>query len=437
VFGVAPKRLGKYVIEAVLGEGGMGRVYRAVDTEIGRTVALKVLLERGDHKDIAAERLKREARAASALDHANVVSVYEVGDVDGTPFIAMEYVPGRSLAHAIRDRSIPLASRLTWLLDVARALEAAHDRGLVHRDIKPSNVIVRDDGAVKVVDFGVARSVEPRAGVRASRRPFDPTQVDLPTLTEPGAMIGTIPYMAPEQVRGEPADARSDIFAWGVLAYELLMGKLPWRRVDTPSDIAAAVLLQQVDRFACPVADIVLCALEKDPGDRFPTMRELIAALEPRMTNAPTITRSEPKLTDSYVGPVTHNAATTERRPGMKGRALFAWVGSAGAATMTVVVLVVALANRGPATAPVNGGRADAAVLPDNPQASDQDPIAQDGVVPASSVTPSAPPTQTIQTQTPGVTPPRARPARPDRRSSSPAVRPSSTSDPNGWLNQR
>ena len=204
----------RYTIDAVIGQGGMGSVYRAHDTRLDRRVALKVISDGAAGADANA-RLLREAKAAAALDHPNAVSIFECGELDGAPYIVMELVSGRTLREVVGDASIPVATRVGWLADVARALGAAHRRGLVHRDVKPENVMVRDDGVVKVLDFGIARRA---AGQVDAGAPTQPPA--LPTLTKEGVKVGTPTYMAPEQIRGEDLDGRADQFAWGVLTYE-------------------------------------------------------------------------------------------------------------------------------------------------------------------------------------------------------------------------
>jgi serine/threonine-protein kinase len=277
---------GRYVIEALLGEGGMGEVYRASDTRLRRKVALKVLRQgkaMGEATwQISVARMLREARAAAALSHPCTVAVYDVGEHEGTPFIAMELVEGEPL-RALCDRAdVLLSTRLRILLDVARALAAAHQKGLVHRDIKPENVMLRDDGAVKVLDFGIARQV--RIGV-------DPmaSTVDGPisTLTGEGAFVGTPAYMAPEQVRGETVDARADQFAWGILAYEFISGRLPFRTDQGGMRLIAAILSDTpapLEGVPEVVEAIVLRALEKTPEDRFASMAEVAEELSAIVT---------------------------------------------------------------------------------------------------------------------------------------------------------
>jgi len=274
----------RYTIEAPLGQGGMGCVYRAHDARLGRRVALKVISggQRDGQADADANaRLLREARAAAALDHPNAVTIFDVGEYEGTPFIVMELVLGRTLRGAVGDASVPAATRVAELADVARALAVAHKRGLVHRDIKPENVMVREDGMVKVLDFGIAR----RQG--GSVDPHGETETPLPTLTIKGVKLGTPFYMAPEQIRGDALDGRTDQFAWGVVAYELLAGRLPWRESGDAMAVMASVLTDRVDRApldqaAVPraIQDVVLRALEKRPEDRFPSMDDVAQALD-------------------------------------------------------------------------------------------------------------------------------------------------------------
>jgi serine/threonine-protein kinase len=282
---------GRFTIEALLGEGGMGTVYRAVDTRLERRVALKLLRIHSnvppDERTGGAERLLREARAAAALEHPNAIGIHEVGEVGDTPYIAMELVVGRTLRAYVGDVSVSLASRVDWLTDVARALAAAHARGLVHRDIKPDNVMVREDGKVKVLDFGIA-SLLPRAG--ATQPPPAVGGADAPpwymTLAR-STLAGTPRYMAPEQLRGELVDGRADQFAWGVMAYELLSGSPPWRGSNVSLTVLADVLENDpaplrsaAPRVSPALERIVHRTLAKAVEDRFASMDALVAALE-------------------------------------------------------------------------------------------------------------------------------------------------------------
>jgi serine/threonine-protein kinase len=273
----------RFTIEAAIGQGGMGCVYRAHDARLGRRVALKVISD-GAQSAEANARLVREARAAAALDHPNAVAIFDVGELDGAPYIVMELCEGRTLRAVVGDAEVPVATRVSQLADVARALAGAHRRGLVHRDVKPENVMVRTDGVVKVLDFGIAR----RAGGGGDVDSDAITQAAaLPTLTVEGVKLGTPVYMAPEQIRSETLDGRSDQFSWGVLAHELLTGRLPWRGGGDMFAVMASILTDPVDRAELDragvppaVGDVVLRALKKRPEDRFASMDEAVKALE-------------------------------------------------------------------------------------------------------------------------------------------------------------
>jgi serine/threonine protein kinase len=220
-------KVGHYVIRSLLGQGGMGEVYEAEDVRLGRRVALK-LIPKGADAD-ASERMMREARAAAGFEHRNVVLVLDVGVVEdedgqGQTYLAMELVRGRTMRALIRETTIPLGRKLRWLVDVARALAAGHVLGLVHRDIKPDNLMVRDDGVIKVLDFGIAKRakiVDPSAPTEAS--------LDIGTLTKEGSIVGTPRYAPPEQLRGETLDGRADQYAWGATAYEVARPTIRWR----------------------------------------------------------------------------------------------------------------------------------------------------------------------------------------------------------------
>ena len=213
---------GRHVIEELIGSGGMGHVYRARDTVLDRRVALKILSHAPSSSELweeAKARMLREARAAAALQHANAVAIYDSGTLGDVPYIAMELVPGRSLGTFVGDRAIPWDQKLRWMVDAASALASAHAVDLVHRDIKPDNIIVRPDGRVKVLDFGIART--------ASRREpgAPPSATRTPQITAEGLVLGTLRYMAPEQIAGRPFDGRADQFAWAVTTFELLTGR--------------------------------------------------------------------------------------------------------------------------------------------------------------------------------------------------------------------
>lgn len=272
----------RYRIEAELGAGGMGKVFRAFDTRLQRRVALKVLLfdsliGTASHADASA-RLIREARAAAAFEHPSKVSVFDVGSYEGSPFIAMELVSGRPL-RAFIGADTPLATRLGWLVEVARVLSAAHAMGLVHRDIKPENVMIRDDGGVKVLDFGIARRTEQAADGHA-----ETLAASISTLTGAGVSLGTPLYMAPEQIRAEKLDGRVDQFAWGTMAHELLSGRHPWGAGrDMAGAIAAIVSLAPPElpaELGSQLTATLNRTLAKAPEQRFASFDDVLTALQ-------------------------------------------------------------------------------------------------------------------------------------------------------------
>ncbi len=266
---------GRYQVLAHLGTGGMAEVYVAHDLQLERKVALKLLHERFARDEEFVERFRREASSAAGLQHQHVVSVYDRGESDGTPYIAMEYVPGRTLKQLVRD-SGPLdpAQAIDLTTQILRAARFAHRRGVIHRDFKPQNVIVDDEGRAKVTDFGIAR-----AGAS--------------DMTQTGSIMGTAQYLSPEQAQGHAVNARSDLYSIGVILYELLTGSVPF---DAESPVTVA--LKQVSE--APMAprrrnakvppeleSIVLRALEKDPADRFADADEFIAALQAASSRIP------------------------------------------------------------------------------------------------------------------------------------------------------
>lgn len=259
-------RVGRYSIESLLGAGGMGEVYCAYDNVLRRRIALKVL-----HHELqdAAARLLREARAAAALSHPGAVSIFDVGESDGLSFIAMELVPGAPLRTYIGDASVSLTRRLRWLADVAEVLAVAHEKGFVHRDIKPENVMVGSDDTVKILDFGIAKQTGSEAIPPPTEAPGGPSSYR----TAEGRVTGTPRYMAPEQLRGEALDGRTDQYAWGAMAYELLAGVHPRASMDTSR--SPEMLNHRVPEIPFEVAAAVSRALAPTPELRFPTMGEI------------------------------------------------------------------------------------------------------------------------------------------------------------------
>jgi eukaryotic-like serine/threonine-protein kinase len=271
------REISHYRIERLIGEGGMGKVYLAEDVKLNRQVALKVLPDAlvGDKDRL--RRFEREAQAASALNHPNILTVHEFGDDDGIHFIATEYVDGETLRDKIRD--IDIKEALDIAIQVASALSAAHDAGITHRDIKPDNIMIRSDGYVKVLDFGLAKVKESDTTAGSEDR----TKALLKT--EPGSILGTDAYMSPEQARGKLVDARSDIWSLGVVVYEMLAGERPFTG-ESRADIIASVItseprsISNFVRALPPEADwIIAKALSKDIEARYQTAKELRADL--------------------------------------------------------------------------------------------------------------------------------------------------------------
>jgi len=277
---------GAYVIQRVLGRGGMGEVYEARDSRLGRTVALKFLPSRFAADPDSLERFEREARAASSLNHPNICTIHDVGRFGDRPFFVMEQLEGRSLKDLIDGGPLPVDDVIAFGSQIADALAAAHAKGIVHRDIKPANVFVTARGGAKVLDFGLAKLTgEGPSGPRVPATSPEPAGVHDETLTVPGTTMGTIAYMSPEQARGEPVDERTDIFSLGVVLYEMTTGARPFRGQS------AANVLKSITagnppppralRTAVPPAleRVILEAIEKDPARRSPSAAAIHNAL--------------------------------------------------------------------------------------------------------------------------------------------------------------
>ena len=292
------RRLGPYRVIRKLGEGGMGMVHLAEDSRLGRRVAIKVLPPPFTRDEPRRRRLRREARAAASLAHPGIATVYALEEFDGALCIVSEYVPGETLRQELAGGPLPPADLLDTAVAVARALAAAHEGHVLHRDLKPENVIRTPDpgagtGGVKLVDFGLARYDDPQAAAASATR-----------LTAPGAVLGTPGYMAPEQIRGEEVDSRTDVFAFGVMLFELASGRHPFSGSNSMSTVARVLESPPPDLRqlapACPpaLAAVIDRCLRKDPAERYGATRELVDDLE-RARRHPASSAATPDTADA------------------------------------------------------------------------------------------------------------------------------------------
>jgi Tol biopolymer transport system component len=303
----AGTRLGPYEILAPLGAGGMGEVYKAKDTRLGREVAVKVLPASFLDDPDRLRRFELEARAASALNHPNIVTLHDIGEGRGAPYVVTELLEGETLRSRLAGGALAPRKATEYAIQIAQGLAAAHEKGIVHRDLKPENLFVTNDGRVKILDFGLARVTEPDAG--------GPSGTQLPTVTagtEPGLVLGTLGYMSPEQVRGKKADARSDIFAFGTVLYEMLSGRRAFHG-ETAADTMSAILTKEPQelsesgqKVSEPLERLVRHCLEKSPEARFQAASDIAFDLE-AISGAPP---SAPAALDAGRGAWTRRAAT-------------------------------------------------------------------------------------------------------------------------------
>ncbi|HEU5249272.1 MAG TPA: protein kinase, partial [Thermoanaerobaculia bacterium] len=274
----AGTRIGPYEVLAPLGVGGMGEVYRARDSRLGREVALKVLPEELSSDADRLARFDREARSASALNHPHIVTVYDIGRADSHSYIAMELVEGRTLRELVASGPLPGKRAVAIAAQAADALAKAHTAGIVHRDLKPENVMVSRDGFVKILDFGLAKLTAPVSGAVSHAA----TAVDA---TRPGSLLGTVGYMSPEQARGGEVDFRSDQFSFGSILYEIASGRRAFQG-DSAPETMAAIIREEPESLArvaasapAPYRWIVERCLQKDPDDRYASTRDLAREL--------------------------------------------------------------------------------------------------------------------------------------------------------------
>src|SRR5580704_4230477 len=271
--------IGHYRVLEKIGSGAMGEVFRARDERLGRDVALKLIRPGSSDNPDHLRRFELEARAAAALNHPNIVAIYDVGFDDGSPYIVCELLQGKTLRKRLAEGALPVRVAIDYALQIVQGLAAAHDRRIVHRDLKPENLFVTSEGRIKILDFGVAK-------LQPSPEKSGRSVEELTTVTKNGVMVGTVAYMSPEQLRAKPVDHRSDIFSVGAILYEMLTGRRAFRG-ESEVDTITAVLLQNppeidLEKVRVPesVSQIVRHCLQKEPENRFQSARDLAFALE-------------------------------------------------------------------------------------------------------------------------------------------------------------
>jgi len=285
-------QLGSHEITGLLGKGGMGEVYRARDTKLKREVAIKVLPDEFSRDADRVSRFQREAEVLASLNHPNIAAIYDLEEAQGSKFLVLELVDGETLADRLERGAIPIEEALEIAKHICEALEAAHEKGIIHRDLKPANVKITSDGKVKVLDFGLAKAMENT--VARATLSNSPTLISM-AATNAGVIIGTAAYMSPEQAKGFQVDARSDVFSFGSVLYELLTGHQAFNG-ETVSEILASVLIREPDFNAVPpdlnpeVHELLRRCLEKNPKRRWQAVGDLRVELEAILSNPHAVT---------------------------------------------------------------------------------------------------------------------------------------------------
>jgi eukaryotic-like serine/threonine-protein kinase len=287
-------KLGPYEIVSLAGAGGMGEVYRGRDTRLGRDVAIKVLPEALANDADRLRRFEQEARTIAALNHPNILGIHDIGAHGGAPFLVSEFLEGQTLRETFLSGALPVRRAIEYALGVAHGLAGAHEKGIVHRDLKPENVFITRDGRIKVLDFGLAKPVTPEENHGTAETQTSPA-------TLPGMVMGTIGYMSPEQVRGDPVDPRSDIFSFGALLYEMLTGKRAFKR-ETSAETMTAILREKPQALndagrqgPLELQRILARCLEKNVARRFQSASDLAFAIETSSGTSAAHRVSQPK----------------------------------------------------------------------------------------------------------------------------------------------
>ncbi|HEY9502889.1 MAG TPA: serine/threonine-protein kinase, partial [Pyrinomonadaceae bacterium] len=289
-------KIAQYTIVSKIGAGGMGEVYRAHDSRLSRDVAIKLLPAEFAHHEDRLRRFEQEARATSALNHPNILTVYDIGEHEGSPFIVTELLEGEELRQRLDHGPIPLRKVTDYAQQIVSGLSAAHEKGIVHRDLKPENLFITNDDRVKILDFGLAKLREPKTTSQGSE------DATMKALTNPGVVMGTAGYMSPEQVRGQATDYRSDIFSFGLILHEMISGRRALQR-ETMAETMSAILKEEPEELTqsnpnvSPALDrIVRRCLEKKPERRFQSTSDLGFALESLSASTGSSTLTVPEV---------------------------------------------------------------------------------------------------------------------------------------------